>query len=146
MVLAWNKWDLQTPGRKREFVNETGRRFRHLPFLPLLFTSCVTGEGIGALLDACFRVHEARDSRIPTGVLNRHLDAALERKPPAGRGRRFGKIYYVAQTGSCPPTFTMFVNEPRLFGDSYKRYVEKQIRKLNPFEGSPVRIRLRKSK
>ena len=37
-----------------------------------------------------------------------------------------------------PPTFTLFVNDPKLFGITYRRYIEKQIRLNLGFEGSPI--------
>jgi GTP-binding protein len=146
IVLAWNKWDLHTEREKEGYADLVKRRFRHMPFVPLVFISCLTGAGMDTLLETCLQVHAARDARISTGVLNRVLEAALRGKPPASKGRRFGKVYYLAQTGSRPPAFTMFVNDPALFRESYRRYVEKQIRNVYYFTGTPLRIRIRKSK
>ena len=41
---------------------------------------------------------------------------------------------------SRPPSFTLFVNEPKLFGDTYRRYVERQIREGLGFEGTPLKL------
>jgi GTP-binding protein len=146
MVLAWNKWDLRQAGEKPMFLSHTRARFRSAPYLPVVFISCVSGEGVKGLLDKCLAVHAERDVKIPTGVLNRAILAAFERKPAAGRGKGFPKVYYAAQSGTRPPAFTLFVNDPALFTDAYKRHVEKVIRSVHPFEGSPLRIRVRKSK
>jgi len=35
-------------------------------------------------------------------------------------------------------TFTLFVNDPKLFGITYRRYIEKQIRVNLGFEGTPL--------
>ena len=144
LVIAWNKWDLRAGGEE-EYRDLTKRRFRHLPYAPVLFISCLNGQGVEDLVARCFVVHANRDTRIPTGVLNRMLLPAIESRPPGSRGRRFAKVYYAAQTGSRPPAFTLFVNDPSLFGDSYRRYIEKRIRSLFSFEGCPLRIRVRKS-
>ena len=56
------------------------------------------------------------------------------------RGGRQGRLYYGTQVAVRPPSFTLFVNEPKLFGDTYRRYVERQIRQGLGFEGSPVRL------
>jgi GTP-binding protein len=93
----------------------------------------------------CFQVYAGWDTRLPTGVLNRGLEAKIRRRPPAGKAGRFPRIYYAAQTGTRPPTFTLFVNDPALIGDAYRRFLEKQIRALYPFLGTPVRIKVRKS-
>jgi GTP-binding protein len=146
IVLAWNKWDLKGDAERESHVEETERRFRHLPYVPTVFISCLTGFGIRRLMDTCVTVYGNLDDRIPTGILNRMLQSSLERKPPRGQRGRRGKIYYVSQTGSRPPTFTLFVNDTSLLTENYRRYVEKKIRAINPFRGCPVRIRLRKSK
>ena len=146
MVLAWNKWDLHDADERDGYLQLVRRRFRLQPYLPVAFVSSLTGDGIDRLLDTCFQAHASWDTRIPTGVLNRGVSPHIRRKPPRGRGRRVPKVYYVAQTGTGPPTFTLFVNDPSLIGDNFKRYIEKRIRAIYPFEGSPLRIRVRKSK
>ncbi len=39
-----------------------------------------------------------------------------------------------------PPTIILFMNDTELFHFSYKRYIENQIRKVFPFEGTPIRL------
>ncbi|MEL7316518.1 MAG: ribosome biogenesis GTPase Der, partial [Cyanobacteria bacterium J06559_3] len=56
------------------------------------------------------------------------------------RQGRQGRIYYGTQVTSRPPTFALFVNDPKLFGDNYRRYIEGQFRQNLGFEGSPIRI------
>jgi GTP-binding protein len=146
MVLAWNKWDLRQANEKPAFLSHTRARFRSAPYLPVMFLSCASGEGVKALLAKCLAVHADREVKIPTGLLNRTILAAFERKPVHGGGRGFPKIYYAAQSGTRPPAFSLFVNDPELFNDAYNRHVEKVIRSIHPFEGSPLRIRVRKSK
>jgi GTP-binding protein len=144
MVIAWNKWDLRERADKPGFTEHLQSRFRKTPYLPVTFTSCVTGEGISELLGLCLKVNSELDAKISTGVLNRAVLAASARKPPTGRG--FPKIYYAAQTGTRPPAFTLFVNNPELFTETYRRHVEKIIRAAHPFTGVPLRIRVRISK
>ncbi len=146
LVIDWNKADLVDEAERKFLLETTARRLRHIRYVPVVFTSCRTGEGLDELVRLCFEVHKARDTRIPTGPLNRALLPAVSRKPPRAKGgRRFPKVYYVAQTGSKPPTFTLFVNHPDFFSDSYLRFIERQIRQLYPFQGCPIRLRVRKS-
>jgi predicted GTPase len=43
--------------------------------------------------------------------------------PPMARGSgKQGRVYYATQAAIRPPTFVMFVNDPRLFSDDYKRW------------------------
>ncbi len=146
MVIAWNKWDLkgeQDVTTHRTFIAEKLRRSRHIP---VMFISCKTGAGLDRLLETCFQVRQNLDIRIPTGALNTEIEAALSRRPPSGQGKRFPKVYYAAQVAGKPPRFTLFVNDPEMFKESYRRYLQKVVRGIYPFEGVPVRISLRKSK
>jgi GTP-binding protein len=147
IVVAWNKWDLRAPKDKRAFLEHVRGRFRTMPYLPVAFVSCLTGEGVQGLLDRCLAVDSDLDYRIPTGVLNRAVMEESDKKPPRGGARRgFPKIYYAAQMGTRPPAFALFVNDPELFSEAYKRHVEKVIRAVHCFEGIPMRIRVRRSK
>jgi GTP-binding protein len=146
MVLAWNKWDIfgeKDVTEHRRMVAEKMRRGRHIP---VVFISCESGHGINKLLETCFQVRQNLDIRIPTGALNAEIEAALERRPPSGRGKRHPKVYYAAQVEGRPPRFTLFVNDPRMFNEAYRRYIQKVIRRIYPFEGVPVRVSIRKSK
>lgn len=44
------------------------------------------------------------------------------------------------QAGIKPPTFVLFVNDPSLFPDDYKKYIERQLRENIGFPGSPLRL------
>ncbi len=147
IVLAWNKWDLRTEKDKKAYREATLARFRHMTYAPILFISCLKNKGIDELIDLCFKVNEARNHSIQTGPLNRLLLPKLGSKPPSGKvGKKLPKVYYVTQTATRPPTFTLFVNQPELFEDSYIRFIEKQIREIYDFTGCPIRIKVRKSK
>ena len=39
-----------------------------------------------------------------------------------------------------PPTIALFVNDPHLFGDGYRRYVERKFRESLGFAGTPLRL------
>ena len=67
-------------------------------------------------------------------------EALSWRSPPTTRGGRQGRLYYGTQVASRPPSFTLFVNDPKLFGDTYRRYVERQIREGLGFEGTPLKL------
>ncbi len=42
-----------------------------------------------------------------------------------------------------PPEFVLFVNDPRLLSETYKRYLESRIRQAQPFPGLPIILTLR---
>jgi GTP-binding protein len=53
------------------------------------------------------------------------------------------KFYYGTQTGTRPPTFTLFVNTPKAVSESYQRYLIHQLRERLTLDYTPIRIFLR---
>jgi GTP-binding protein len=112
-----------------------------LDWAPMLFTSALTGQRVQGVFAMAAAVVEQHRRRVSTAVVNEVLQEALRwRSPPTTRGGRQGRLYYGTQVASGPPSFTLFVNEPKLFGDTYRRYVERQIREGLGFEGTPIRL------
>ena len=52
----------------------------------------------------------------------------------------------MTQTGTKPPTFTLFVNKAIYFHRSYVRYINNHVRKMFTFEGTAITISLRSKK
>ena len=50
------------------------------------------------------------------------------------------KIFYGTQVRSDPPTFMIYVNDPKLMHFSYTRYLENRLREEYGFLGTPIRI------
>ena len=76
--------------------------------------------------------------------LNKVLIDLFERTPaPAVRGYDL-RINYITQVGTEPPLFTVFLNQPQLLPDSYKRFIERQIRENFDLEGTPISLLFRK--
>jgi len=89
------------------------------------------------------KVYENASKRITTGLLNELLhDAILNFEPPARSGRR-AKIRYITQASTNPPTFVLFVNEPKLINFSYERYLENRFRERIDFSGTPIKFVLK---
>ena len=59
---------------------------------------------------------------------------------PPRIGAKAGRIYYSIQTATAPPTIVFFVNNPKLFTESYQRYLERKIRDNLDFEGTPIKM------
>ena len=115
-----------------------------MQYVPLIFTSALTGKRVSKVLELVDFVAEQHTLRISTADLNILIkEAALRNPPPADKARRL-KILYATQGGVKPPRFILFVNDPELMHFSYLRYLENQIRAAYGFEGTPVRFTLRK--
>jgi GTP-binding protein len=115
-----------------------------MSYAPILFTSAKTKQRIGKVLPKVKEVAEQHAMRISTSVINQViLDAITMTPPPSDKGRRF-KVQYATQVAVKPPTMVLFVNDPELAHFSYLRYLENQLREAFAFEGTPLRILLRK--
>ncbi len=170
-IIILNKWDLVKPKRRekqsgKELMEETRSSIFFLKYAPVLITSASTGENVDGLFAKIRKVQHASRKRIGTGVLNRLLRQAFEANPPPlVKGRRL-KLFYATQPrngdlqsaegslgrGSslnqsgrnlAPPEFVLFVNDPQLTTEAYRRYLEARLRDAEPYPGLPIILTLR---
>ncbi|MGP8236304.1 MAG: hypothetical protein ACLQVW_12945, partial [Limisphaerales bacterium] len=81
--------------------------------------------------------------KIPTAILNRTLQDAIERRQPASSAGHRLKFFYATQVNQSPPVFLLFVNKENLFSDQYKKYLSNQMRAAFGYEGCPIILRAR---
>lgn len=146
VVLVVNKWDVagERELKQRAFEQAVRDRLRFLPWAPVLFVSAKTGKGLGAMLSAAARAHEASRTRVATGPLNRLLGRATEaHAPKAAKGSYAVKLLFATQIGVAPPTFILSINHPVDLHFSYKRYLENQLREEFGFRGTPIVLKVR---
>lgn len=143
VLLGANKWDLVRAGLEPEdFRAYLDQELPGLSYAPIAFLSA--REGIN--VDETFRL--ARElalksrTRIPTGELNRIVEKAVESRSPSARGQRV-KIQYATQAESAPPTFVLFVNDAKLIGKDYLRYLENRLRERTELAEVPIRFVVR---
>jgi GTP-binding protein len=161
-IIALNKWDLvleaagSVPSggaEERELLKEHMERIRRelffLPHAPLVILSAKTGENVKRLFSTIEKVRQHATRHVGTGELNRILKAVVERQAPPMRSNRRLKILYATQViperarPFDPPTFLLFVNDPRLLPASYQNYLTARIREHWEYPGLPVNLRLR---
>src|SRR6266705_976761 len=154
-ILVLNKWDLIRPQRNRKqmisrLVDETRARIFFLEYVPVLIASALTGENIDRLFALIEKIRRAARQRIGTGVLNRLLRQAFEANPPPMvKGRRL-KLLYATQAGGKEERqlqsleFVLFVNDPQLMNETYRRYLESRMRTAQPYPGLPIVLTLRR--
>ncbi|MEO1094261.1 MAG: ribosome biogenesis GTPase Der [Cyanobacteria bacterium J06638_28] len=142
-VLVVNKWDAVDKDSHTiyEYDRTIGDKFYFIDWAKRIYVSALTGQRVPKILDLVDQSVAEHRRRVTTAVVNEVLEEALSwHTPPTTRQGRQGRIYYGTQVTVRPPTFTLFVNDPKLFGESYRRYIEKQFRQNLGFEGSPIRI------
>ena len=142
-VALVNKWDL-VPGVKP--ADYRAALLREMPFLahvPIRLISARTGHGVRASVDTIDGVAAQVAQTLSTGVLNRVLGGAVDRKSAPSIGGRRLKLYYATQTDVRPVTLRLFVNDPALMPPAYAAYLDRQVRAAFGLEGAPLRLDLR---
>ncbi|HEX7896606.1 MAG TPA: ribosome biogenesis GTPase Der [Planctomycetota bacterium] len=143
-VVVLNKYDL-VPAKNTpdEFLKYVTKAMPVLLYAPVLMISAKKGMRVWDVMQTCVELNAQAGVKIPTPELNRALDAAVRARSPSGRGPRAAKIYYVAQKGTRPPRFIVFVNDARSFAPDYVRYLENKLREYLPFHEVPISLELR---
>ena len=141
-VVLVNKWDAIE--KNNETMDEYTAKIRHdlnfMDYVPILFISAKTGQRMEQVLPMALQVQEERLARLTTSTLNEIIHKAQDAHPHPSHAGRALKMFYGTQVRSDPPTFMIYVNEPKLMHFSYIRYLENQIRKEYNFLGTPIRI------
>ena len=146
LVLVANKWDLASQreeGTADDFRLALASQIPFARHAPILLVSAKSGRGVSRVLPTAAAVAENRRRRISTGELNRILGRALRDKAPRAASGRTLKVFYVAQTGSAPPTFALVASRAEPLHFSEERRVENLVRESAEFTGAPIRIKVR---
>ena len=141
-----NKWDLRgdQPDVKKKFSLELQRQFPFFTFVPVLFGSALASRTVDQVFAAVTRVMDAFSYRVPTNRLNLFLQKALTDNPlPVKKGNP-PKSLYITQVATKPPTFALFAGKSAMITPAYLRYLENQLRATFGFEGTPLRILVRR--
>jgi GTP-binding protein len=145
MMILINKWDLieKDSHTSERFVSATRESMSFLAYAPVVTISALTGLRVERIFTLAVAIKEARERTIKTSELNKALEAIIAKSPPSHHAGGTGKVYYATQTGTKPPTFTLFVNRSSYFPRSYIRYLNNQLRKVFTFEGTIITISLK---
>ncbi|MCL4531332.1 MAG: ribosome biogenesis GTPase Der [Chloroflexi bacterium] len=141
-VVLVNKWDAVEKNNEtmEEFTRKIRADLNFVDYVPLLFISVKTGQRMDQVLPLALQVQEERLVRLTTSKINKVLVEAQDmHAAPAHAGRQL-KLFYGTQVRSDPPTFMIYVNNPKLMHFSYMRYLENRLREEYGFLGTPIRI------
>jgi GTP-binding protein len=141
LVLLANKWDLMDDEARHQFGVDLERKLYFVDWAPMLRVSARTGRGVEKVWGLVDRVLAERSRRIPTAALNQWLERATERTPPPPVRGRPVKVRYATQARVDPPEVVLFTSGQ--LSPSYRRYLEKDLRRTFGFEGTPVRLVVR---
>jgi GTP-binding protein len=145
LVIAVNKWDLMVAkaGAISALRAEADHWLPQVKGAPIVAVSGLMGEGIDRLMKAIEAAYAVWNKRIPTALLNRWFEQAVDANPPpAVSGRRL-KLNYITQAKARPPSFVLFCSRADAVPQSYLRYLINSLREHFDLPGTPVRISLR---
>ena len=162
-IVVINKWDLMDDSVRKAREEEIDRRNKgvakqgpnvmttlsefgewvqeklfFLDYAPVIFTSAKSGFQLERLLEAVRYVAAQLQQKIPTAILNRTLQDAVERRQPISSVGHRLKFYYATQVRQAPPTFLLFVNRDELFSPQYKKHLADSLRAAFGYEGCPI--------
>jgi GTPase len=142
-VLVVNKWDAveKDTYTMNTYIEQIREELYFVKWAPTIFTSALTGQRVPQIMEMVDAASVQHQRRISTSVINEAIkEATIRMMPPSDKRGRQGKIYYGTQVRAEPPTFVLFVNEPKLIKDNYRTYLESQFRASLGFEGTPLRF------
>ncbi len=162
-IVVINKWDLYEETVRQAREEEIARRSRKtkhterermttlaefgewvqeklffLDYAPVIFTSAKSGFQLDRLLEAVRYVAAQLRQKVPTSLLNRTINDAVERRQPVSSAGHRLKFFYATQVRQSPPTFLLFVNRDELFSEPYKKYLAGELRRAFGYEGCPI--------
>lgn len=146
VVIVANKYDLVDQGKtsRKDVEEDVKSQLREVGWANVVVTSMKEEGHVKKITRAILEADVNHRKRVSTATLNLVMKDAMNwRPPPATKRGRKGRIYYATQPSSQPPTFVLFVNDPKIFSDEYKRYLKRQLRENIDFDGTPIHLVLR---
>ena len=142
IVMVLNKWDLldKDTNTMRDYESDLKEKLAPFNDVPILFTSALEKQRIFKLIETVEDVYANMQRKIPTAKLNDIMQKEMERFTPPSVNGRLVRIKYVTQLPTGVPSFAFFANHPKLVRESYKNFLENQLRKHFNFSGVPINI------
>jgi GTP-binding protein len=143
-IIVINKWDLVTGKVESDKYEEyLGKVLPLLDYAPIAFISAAKEHNLDELIRLAQVMYEQAGTRLPTGQLNGAVEEILQNRGPSSPTTQKVKVYYATQIDTHPPTLVLFVNNPDLITEEYRRYFVRQLRERLPFSEVPILLHVR---
>ncbi len=145
LILVANKWDLVEKDTMTapNFEKALREKAPSLRWVPIVFSSALTGQRVQRVLDLVIQVADERARRVSTHEVNEVVRELARRQPPPHYRGMPVRLLYATQAETAPPTFVLFANHPKAIPEHYLRYLRNGFRERWGFLGTPLRLRLR---
>ena len=144
IVIAANKWDIREKGITwNDYETYMKETFPVLNYVFYAKVSATRKKDAEKLLSLAIRVAKTRRQKFETHSLTETFVRATREYTISAGGSPF-KIFYATQTGTNPPAFAIFCNNPHKLNSHYRRYLENKFREIFDFRGTPIILNFRK--
>jgi GTP-binding protein len=146
IVVLVNKWDIyeKQTNTAKEYEDHIKKRTAPFTDYPVLFISALNKQRIFQAIETVVKVYESLSNKVKTSKLNEILLPIIHATPPPGVKGKTVSIKYIQQLPSKSVCFAFFCNLPQYVSESYKRFLENQLREHFNFNGVPIKIFMRK--
>ncbi|WP_290868884.1 ribosome biogenesis GTPase Der [Aquabacterium sp.] len=145
VVIAVNKWDAVDSYQREMLQRSIETRLAFLKFAPVLHISAIKRQGLGPLWKSIAAAWNSATCKMPTPVLTRLVQEAVEFQQPKRAGAFRPKLRYAHQGGQNPPVIIIHGNSLEHLSESYKRFLEGRFREHFKLTGTPLRIQTKSS-
>ncbi|MFT3904763.1 MAG: ribosome biogenesis GTPase Der [Steroidobacteraceae bacterium] len=143
ILIAINKWDGIAMEKREEIRTQLSLKLDFVPFAPLHFISARHGTGVGELVRDMVKGFESAMRSLPTPLLTRVMEKAMQaHQPPLVKGRRI-KLRYAHQGGRNPPRIVIHGGMTQHVPESYRRYLANVFREAFELYATPVAVEFR---
>ena len=146
IMVVVNKWDTveKDTNTMNKWEKEIRAHFQFITYAPIVFLSAKTKQRVKTLFPEINRIYGNFTRRVQTSVLNDVILDSFYVNPPKNHNGGKVKVFYATQVATKPPTFVLFVNDENVMHFSYQRYLLNRLRESFDFEGTPIKLILRK--
>lgn len=135
LIIAVNKSDGMIPEQKANAIADVQATLAFCRFAPLILCSAKSRDGLLKLFDLIETVERNRTRRIATKELHDWYLDTIRGQPMD----ELARSKHITQADGLPPTFVVFVKDPKRVKLSELKFLERRLRSTFAFEGTTVR-------
>jgi GTP-binding protein len=135
LIILANKIESIKGDDRKMRIAEIAHSFPFCRFAPLLPTSATTRENLLKIFDLALMVHRNRLRHLETPDLHEFFKEAMQNQPMGA----LATAKHITQAKDPPPTFAIFLKNPKQVQLSQLRYLENRLRERFGLQGVPVR-------
>ena len=146
VVIAINKWDAVDSYQRETLERSIEHRLPFLKFADVLRISAIKRQGLVPVWKSIAEAHASAIRKMPTPVLTRLLQEAVQHQAPQRSGAFRPKLRYAHQGGMNPPIVVIHGTGLEHVTEAYKRFLEGRVREHFKLTGTPLRIQFKSAR